>query len=205
MIAKDFQTNHWKGKKLNVVESYWTSPPATRRSLWFCEQLKQFDFDSIFEVGFFSGRNLHYINKSFNAKIAGLEVNPKAVGFAREKLNSTELYEMDLHDIDTIADKYDIVFTSGVLIHVPPEHIESAVIKMINRANKYVMHIEHNGNNEVVAGPKNLNPTYKVSDQIQFAPDLISVYRKLGFDCIVTDLPDDAKTNGAKELIIVKV
>lgn len=206
MITKDIQSNHWKKKNIKIVESYWVSPPATKRSLWFCDQLKNYKFNSIFEVGFFSGRNLHYINKTFkNIKIAGLEINPEAVRFAKSKINSNELYEMDLHNLNNIKNKYDIVFTSGVLIHVPPQEIESVILKMVSKANKYIMHIEDNGNNEVVAGPQNLNPIYKISDQIQFSPNLISIYNKIGFNYDVITLPDEVKTNGAKELIVVKV
>jgi hypothetical protein len=206
-ITKKTQAAHWASKDLNVINSYWTSPPATKRSLWFVDQLRQYEFESIFEVGYFSGRNIKYLHDVFDSVyISGLEINKKAVRFARQKLPDLELLSMNLHDMNSIDKKYDVVFSSGVLIHVPPEDLKGAVEKMIGISNKYVMHIESIGNNEVTAGPKHLNPTYKISGQTQWAPDLLAIYKDLGYNNIrVVDLPEDCRTNGASELIIVEV
>ena len=207
MGLRESQAAHWAGKKMNVIQSYWDSPPATKRSMWFVEQLKNYEFDSIFEVGFFSGRNLKYIGDEFpNVRIGGLEINEKAVKFAHEKLPEADLRCMDLHNIMQLDDSFDIIFTSGVLIHVPPENIVQVVDNFIALAGKYVMHIESVGENHVTAGPKKMSPTYKVSDQIQWAPNLISAYKTLGFKNIdIISLPEDCKTNGASELVVVKL
>jgi len=206
MITKETQARHWAGKDQKIIQSYWDSPPATKRSKWFVEQLRHYHFDTIFEVGFFAGRNLRYISEAFpDAKVGGLEINPKAVKFAQDKLPDAELFCMDLHNIMDIDDTFDIVFTSGVLIHVPPDDVIAAIDKMLTRADKYVMHLEQIGHNEVVAGPKELNPIYKVSDQVQWNPNLVAAYKTFGYDARVFKLPDDCKTNGASELVIVKV
>lgn len=202
-LAK-IQADHWANKDLNVIQSYWDSPPATLRSKWFVEQLKKFQFNSIFEIGYFSGRNLRYIGEAFPAvSINGLEVNKKAVGFAKARLPNANLLHMDLHDMHNINQKYEAVFTSGVMIHVPPDELHNVVLKCLDLSSKYIFHLESNGKNEVVAGPKQLGPTYKVSDQLQWAPDLITIYRHIGFDVQVIKLPDDCKTNGASELLVI--
>lgn len=207
MSLRKSQSDHWRGKSEQIITSYFDSPPATKRSKFFVELLHGYRFDSIFEVGYFASRNLFYIKEAFpKAHISGLEINPKAVRFARKKLNlDKELLCMDLHDMHTIDEKFDIVFSSGVLIHIPVDDILDVLKKMINRANKYVMHIEQNGNNELTAGPKHLKPSYKVSDQWQFAPDIIGSYKDLGYEPKVIPLPDECKTNGASELIIVEL
>lgn len=206
MVDKKTQAQHWAGKDLKIIQSYWESPPATKRSKWFVEQLKNYEFSNIFEVGFFAGRNLHYIREAFpNVQLGGIEVNSKAVKFAKEKLNISALTHLDLHNLDELNGVHDIVFTSGVLIHVPPESLKSAVEKICRKAIKHVMHLEQLGNNEVAAGPKHLKPAYKISDQIQWNPDLISIYKELGYETKVIPLPDECKTNGARELLIVKI
>jgi len=208
MSIKESQSQHWAGKDLKIIQSYWDSPPATKRSKWFVEQLKRYEFDSIGEIGFFAGRNLRYIKEAFPGKeIAGIEVNPKAVRFAREKLGKdVKLLCEDLHDLNSVDWEADVVFTSGVLIHVPPDDMHTVIkFNIIPSAAKYVMHLEQLGQNEVVAGPKELKPTYKVSGQIQWNPDLVSVYKELGYDPKVIKLPDDCKTNGAAELVVVKL
>lgn len=206
MVDKKTQAQHWAGKDLGVIQSYWDSPPATKRSKWFVEQLKSYEFNSIFEVGFFAGRNLKYIKETFpSAHIGGIEVNAKAVRFAREKLNCPGLTQLDLHKLDEMNGAHDIVFTSGVLIHVPPENLKNAIEQIMRKAIKYVMHLEQLGDNKVAAGPKHLKPTYKVSDQIQWNPDLVGIYKELGYESEVIPLPDDCKTNGAKELVVIKL
>jgi methyltransferase family protein len=210
MTLKDSQSKHWAGKDLKIIQSYWDSPPATLRSKWFVEQLKLLNFQSIFEVGYFSGRNLRYIKEAMPiVEIGGLEVNVNATKFARDKLDlhGRELLCEDLHNLarQRIGRTYDIVFSSGVLIHVPPENLKAAVQNMISVAGKYVMHIESLGKNQVSAGPKHLKPTYKVSDQLQWAPDLLAIYDELGLKTEVIPLPDNCKTNGASELITVRL
>ena len=204
MVLAKMQSSHWAGKDLNVIESYWSSPPATLRSKWFVEQLKNYQFNSIFEIGYFSGRNLKYIEEAFpESSINGLEINKKAVEFAKAKLPKAELMHMNLHDMHTVNKKYDIVFTSGVLIHVPPDEIPNVLLKCLDLSTGYVMHIESIGKGEVAAGPKHLKPTYKVSDQLQWNQDLVSIYKNIGFNVKVVKLPDECKTNGASELVII--
>lgn len=206
MITKDTQSKHWANKDQKIIQSYWDSPPAIKRSEFFVEQLKNYSFNSIFEVGFFSGRNLYYIKEAFpNIKIAGLEINPKAVRYAREKLDlNEELLCMNLYDMDKIKEKFDIVFTSGVAIHISPDNIPSVLQKMLRRSNKYVMHIEECGHGELIKGPKHMNPKKRPSDQLQWAPDLIKEYRHLGYEPKVIELPADVRTNGARGLLIVE-
>jgi len=208
MVDKKTQAQHWAGKDLKIIQSYWDSPPATKRSKWFVEQLRNYEFDSIGEVGFFAGRNLRYIREAFPDKqVSGVEVNPKAVKFAQEKLGSdVRLLCEDLHDLDFVNWEADIIFTSGVLIHVPPETMRNVIeVQIVPAAFKYVMHLEQLGNNEVAAGPKHMKPTYKVSDQVQWNPDLVSIYKDLGYDPQVIPLPEEVQTNGARELVVVKV
>lgn len=200
------QSKHWASKRLPAIESYWESPPGTKRSKWFCERLKEYQFDSIFEIGFFSGRNLKYIKDCFpSVSVGGLEINPRAVKFAKKKLNNMDLKCMDLHNMGKIDKRYDIVFTSGVLIHIMPGDIEEVLKNIVGMANKYVMHIEEIGNNIVTAGPEKHNPTYKISDQIQFANDLVGRYNSMGYEPSIVNLPDNVRTNGAKELLIIKI
>jgi len=207
MSLKTSQSKHWAKKDLKIIQSYWDSPPATIRSKWFVEQLQQYEFKSIMEVGFFAGRNLRYIQAAFpQATISGIEINKTAVQFAKDKLKLKSLYHLDLHDLDSMNGVTDVVFTSGVLIHVPPEELGGAVEKIRRQASGYIMHLEQLGTNQLTAGPKHLRPTYKVSDQLQWAPDLVRVYNDLGHDDIdIIPLPDSCKTNGAAELIIVRL
>lgn len=207
MFSKNKQAKYWSGKEIPQIEAYWSSPPGIKRSQFFVEQLKDYTFDSIFEVGYFSGRNLKYIQKAFpNVKIDGLELNAKAAKFARKHLNLPHLKCMNAYDINTIKEKYDIVFTSGVLIHIVPTDVEQIINKMMNISNKYIVHMEELGSSQIVACPHaKLKPLKKVSDQWQWTVNLIPIYEKLGKEYEILELPEEVKTNGAKELLIVRL
>lgn len=198
------QAKYWASKDLRAIQSYWDGHIGILRSKWLVEQMKSMEFSSVFEIGYFAGRNLKYITDAFpQSSVNGLEINKTAFQFAKEKLPKANLLNMDLHDMHNIKNKYDLVFTSGVLIHVVPEDMSNVIKKCLNLSNRYMLHIENVGKNEVVAGPKHLNPTYKVSDQMQWAPDLVSIYNSMGFKVEVIELPKDCRTNGASELLII--
>lgn len=205
MTSVKFQSKHWKEKNKSQIQSYWDSPPARKRSEYFANFLTDYNFNSISEIGFFAGRNLKYIKELFpNIRIGGIDINKDAVKFAKEKLKIDDLCVLDIYDLETIDFNADIVFTSGVLIHLVPNTLDKVIEEMVKKSNRYVIHIEDIGNNEVVAGPKHLNPSYKVSDQKQWAPDLPSIYDKLGYKYNIFDLPPEVRTNGAKEIMVIE-
>ena len=133
MFTKYSQNKHWGNKKVNR-KSYWNPGPASERSKWFCEQLKKYDFHSICEVGMMAGRNLRHIREYFpNVEINAFDINQKAVEFAKKNLPESNIWHMDIHDVTKCKQKFDIVFTSGVLIHLLPETILSALKNLISK------------------------------------------------------------------------
>jgi hypothetical protein len=42
-----------------------------------------------------------------------------------------------------VDDRYDLVFTSGVLIHIHPEHLKRAISKMVEFASRYILVCEY--------------------------------------------------------------
>lgn len=207
MVDKNTQAQHWKNKSYQIVDSYFTSPPAIKRSKWLCEQLKGLEFKSVLEIGSFAGRNLYYLHQTFpDVTMSGLEINPMAVKYAREKVPGVSFIESDLHNLDNIVGSWDLVFTSGVLIHQPPQDVKTAIEQMLRKATKYLIHLEEIGPSELVACPdKKLKPKYKISDQWQWNVDLISIYENLGYKPSVMELSGDIKTNGAKEMVVIKL
>ena len=207
MAKQKAQTEYWKNKGPQFPINYWNNPNAIKRSKWFADILQNYDASSILEIGSAGGRNLKYIRDAKpDIKLCGLEVNANAVQFARKKLPDVEMFELNVYDLETIGKKFDLVFTSGVLIHLIPDTLPKILNKMIDRSNKYVMHIEQLGPTEIMACPdKKLKPKYKVSEQFQWSVDLVNLYKDLGYKTKVIPLPDEVKTNGASELIVVEL
>jgi methyltransferase family protein len=205
MEQRKQQGQLWADQTMERIAAYWDYPNFNLRCKWFAEKLKQFEFASIFEVGVFSGRNLHLIQEAFpNIKIGGIDINDKAVVFAQDKLPQAQLSTCSVYDMDT-SDKWDIVFTAGVLIHIPPDGIEKAIDKCLEKANRYVMHMETMGADRIVNGPAELNPINKVKDKFQWWPDLPNRYKARGKNIVLNIKVPHYRKDHPFRLIVVEV
>lgn len=180
MYQRDKQGKIWADQTIDRVSAYWSYPNFTKRAKWLAEQLKQYKFGSVFEVGLFSGRNLKIIKEAFpKIKIGGIDINGTAINFAKEKLPDAELSTCSIYDMDT-SNKWDIVLTMGVMIHIPPDGIDKAVYNCFQKASKYVVHAETVGNDKIINGPAALKPSNKIKEKMQWWPNLSYRYKKLG-------------------------
>ncbi len=100
---------------------------------------------SILEVGANIGINLRALTRLTDAQLFAVEPNARA----REQLVVDKVVPGD-RAFDAMATKLplddgaaDLVFTSGVLIHVPPENLETAYGEMHRVAARYVLSLEY--------------------------------------------------------------
>ena len=202
---RETQQKLWASQSDAVIKEYWDfSGELGLRTEWFAKQLHNYDFNSIYEVGMFSGRNLYKIQSEFsNVKIGGCDINDDAIKFAKDKLPNAEILYESIYELDE-SKKWDIVFTMGVLIHVPQDGFELAINKLIAKANKYVIHVERLGEGVTINGPKELNPARKVRDKFMWYPNLEKAYNNLGFDVTKVALPKSV-CSGDLTLVAVKL
>lgn len=99
---------------------------------------------SVLEVGCNIGRNLlalqHYV-----PELHGVEPNPRACDIARgfPELADAKIREGDGFGLDYGDGSIDLVFTSGVLIHVAPDDLGKMVDEIVRVAKHYVLCIEY--------------------------------------------------------------
>ena len=94
---------------------------------------------SIMELGCNIGLNLQALNRiNRNFELSAYEINPIAAGKAKE-LNVAEI------TCDTIINKieldktFDLTFTSGVLIHIDPAHLENVYQNLYDLSARYIL------------------------------------------------------------------
>ena len=77
--------------------------------------------------------------------IRGVEPNRSAIALSDrpESISVGNIY-----DIPYIDNSFDVVFTSGVLIHIPRKGLEKAIQEMARVSSKYVMMIEYESKEE---------------------------------------------------------
>ncbi len=100
---------------------------------------------SILEVGANIGNNLRALRNITDAKLMAVEPNAKA----RSRLAEDGVLPADLV-FDAMATKLplddgavDLAFTSGVLIHVPPDDLEAAYGEIHRVAARYILCMEY--------------------------------------------------------------
>jgi pseudaminic acid biosynthesis-associated methylase len=99
---------------------------------------------SVLEVGCNIGRNLMVL-KQLVATVSAVEPNAEAVRIARShpELAGVRIEEGDGFTLPYADASVDLVFTSGVLIHVAPDDLAHIVDEILRVARHYVLCIEY--------------------------------------------------------------
>lgn len=96
------------------------------------------DYDHVLEIGAGSGINLRALRYLGCRRLAGIEPNETARIILKEA-------GFNAYDGTTAnpGRKADLVFTSGVLIHIPPDELLAACRGIYDAANRYIVAIEY--------------------------------------------------------------
>lgn len=97
----------------------------------------------ILEVGSNVGTQLMYLQKMGFKNLYGIEINRKAIELSKLITKKIDVIQGSALDIPFKDGYFDLVFTSGVLIHISPIDIKK-VMKEIHRcSNKYIWGFEY--------------------------------------------------------------
>ena len=96
----------------------------------------------ILEVGCNRGIQMQMLKKMGYSDLTGIEINENAIALAREDKNLC-IMESSAFDIPFKDDFFDLVFTSGVLIHIAPENLEKAIREIIRVSKRYIFGVEY--------------------------------------------------------------
>lgn len=109
----------------------------------FKEMIAGLDLRSILEVGCNRGINLLALRHLLGdkVKIQGVEPNEYAAGLARDQ--GFTIYDGAIYKLPFPDNYFDLVFTNGVLIHVPLEKLSSAIKEMYRVSKHYLLAAEY--------------------------------------------------------------
>jgi SAM-dependent methyltransferase len=125
---------------------------AHKVSQWLASNvIRSFHPESIFELGCGAGRNLMYINKEMpDAAIFGIDINKDAVTVACRNIPkyARNIRVSSIYNTNHFADNsIDVVFTSGVLMHIPYKQVSEILKEMFRIARIAVINFELHGPN----------------------------------------------------------
>lgn len=99
-------------------------------------------FDSALELGCGAGENLVALKQLFpQIDLAGIEINEHAVRIAAAR-NACPIYAASILDFKPTR-TWDLAFTKGVLIHIPPTELERAYEVLVRAARRWVLVAEY--------------------------------------------------------------
>lgn len=146
----NIQSSFWKKnaqiyskKKTNSFQSW----KLKHGSSFFKKILKITKPKSIIEVGSNIGLNIHYIrqvDKDKKIKIDAIEINEEVASVLSSKkfLKVNRVINDDFLTHKN-KNKYDLVFTVGVLIHISPKNMNKAINNIISMSKKYILVVEY--------------------------------------------------------------
>jgi len=124
------------------------NPEANRVSRWIVEEvLAPLNAATFLEVGCGAGRNLKWLAKTLpEAEFTGFDVHDEALERAASAVPGASLHLHSAYQLDRYPDSsFDVVYSVGVLEHLPHERVEGVVREMHRVASKAVVHFELHG------------------------------------------------------------
>lgn len=97
----------------------------------------------ILEVGCNIGNQLLCLQRMGFNNLYGIEPQDYAVELAKKRLRDIQVIKGDIFDIPFKDDFFDLVFTSGVLIHISPKNIKRALKEIYRCSRKYIWGYEY--------------------------------------------------------------
>lgn len=176
MTNKTKQATFWEGDFGNdyVLRNMYTTESHASRCKFWANILSNIHtkVESVMEVGCNVGQNLKAISVLSNASLFGCDVNSKALDHCIMSgiLSQSNAIQCPAENLDIIASaSKDIVFTSGVLIHINPSSLNLVTDHIVRIASKYVICIEYFADKE-----ESVN--YRGNDDVLFKRDFGSYY-----------------------------
>jgi pseudaminic acid biosynthesis-associated methylase len=142
----------------------------------FRTMLDGLDLESVLEIGCNRGHNLVAIDAvAPDAQLAGIEPNPYALDLARAALPTATLIEGRADTLPYGDRAFDLVFTAGVLIHVPPQSLDGVLREIVRVSRRYVLAVEYFAEAEEVV-------RYRDHDDLLWKRDFPAAYAQVAGD-----------------------
>ena len=96
------------------------------------------------EIGCNIGRNLDQLKLyDPDLKASAVEINPKALNYVKSRHELQQSYCGPAQDAEFSANSFELVFTSGVLIHIPPSDLVGIMKKIFDWSSRYIVLAEY--------------------------------------------------------------
>jgi pseudaminic acid biosynthesis-associated methylase len=110
-----------------------------RRPFW-AGLSERFGFSSALEIGCNLGANVRWLAELLGPEnVAGIDVNERALEVLREHVPGVDVRVATARELPFADGSFDLVFTTGVLIHQPPSELPAVMDEIVRCARRYVL------------------------------------------------------------------
>jgi pseudaminic acid biosynthesis-associated methylase len=110
----------------------------------FKTMLEGLSIKSVLEVGCNRGHNLRAIAEMLSdAYLVGVEPNDYAIKIAKNAGDNIYVIKGDASNLPFKERSFELVFTAGVLIHIPPAELEKVLKEIYRTSSKYILAVEY--------------------------------------------------------------
>lgn len=159
----------------NAPETYLDGPKTKERSEYLVHLFLKFFPErdiTILEIGSNVGRNLFYLFNNGYKKLAGVEINKRAIDLMSVHYNdcykNTLIFNQPIENCikDFDDKKFDVVFTMAVLEHIHPK--SNWIFNELGRIAKNIIIIEDEKSLSWRHFPRRYNQIFKFMEQIYY-------------------------------------
>ena len=125
----------------------------------------------ILEVGCNIGIQLQVLQEMGFTNLFGIDINRKSIEIAKKTRKNIDIIEGSALDIPFKDSFFDLVFTSGVLIHIAPENIKNALSEIIRCSNKYIWGLEY-------FAPEHIDVNYRGNENLLWKGNFVKMYQE---------------------------
>ena len=104
---------------------------------WIGDMIVKYKPTSLLDVGCGSGRLFQLWNGLGIKDVEGIEYSKLIFDSVKQNEFNVKVHNMSIID-QSVPRKFDMVFNTQVLLHIPPQHIEKTFANMIKMSNKYL-------------------------------------------------------------------
>ena len=105
--------------------------------------LRGLPIKNVFEMGANIGLQLRHLQAMGFENLYGIEIQPDAVERAKKLTRGINILQGSAFDLPFRNKYFDLVFTSGVLIHIHPKDHRAAMREMYRVSKKYIWGFEY--------------------------------------------------------------
>ncbi|HKZ39940.1 MAG TPA: pseudaminic acid biosynthesis-associated methylase [Candidatus Hodarchaeales archaeon] len=125
----------------------------------------------ILEIGSNVGTQLQCLQNMGFTNLYGLELQPYAVEISKSRTTGVNIIQASALDVPFRSEYFDVVFTSGVLIHISPKTIDNALTEIFRCSKKLIWGFEYFAETHIMV-------RYRGQDNLLWKGDFAGMFLK---------------------------